>query len=166
MSVSKPILIIGMIFTILLTISPAAQAVNQPHGHESKRAKSHWYLRPPAIRLEVRNSTAYCDSGIMANGKNVYDGAVAVPQSESLGRWYQVRSGPYKGRVLHAVDHIGSGSEFDIWMKGGCEAYGRRNILIAQISSTHARKVLWRLKHPRPRPIPHLKMKAWVKTHL
>ena len=126
-----------------------SQAGSKTGGHKDVHAKPTWRLRPPAIRTEVRNSTAYClpRGQTMANGRGTHDGAVAVPRSESLGRWYQVRSGPLKGKVLHAEDHIGFGSQFDIWMSSGCSQYGRRNILIVQISAIHARKVLWRQQH-------------------
>ncbi len=74
----------------------------------------------------------------MANGKKVHDGAVAVVRGWSLGHWYQIRSGPLKGKILHGEDHIGYGSQFDIWMPGGCNQYGRRSIVVAEISRYHA----------------------------
>lgn len=110
-------------------------------GRKLKRQKRRrsWRYRPPAIRTMRLESTAYCLGGRMSNGRLTHDGAVAVPQSWPLGGWYQVRSGPLKGKVLKAEDHIGHSSQFDIWMPCSRTAwYGRRSIVVAQIKPHHA----------------------------
>lgn len=119
------------------------------HKHHRTRHKRRWRYRPPALRFYHLESTAYGLTGRMSNGRYTHDGAVAVPRSWPLGGWYQVRSGPLKGKVLHAEDHIGWGSQFDIWMPYSRTAqYGRRTILVARIKPRHARRVL-RFQHKR-----------------
>lgn len=108
----------------------------------AKKRRS-WRYRPPAIRMMRLESTAYCLGGRMANGLYTHDGAVAVPRSWPLGGWYQVRSGPLKGKILKAEDHIGHSSQFDIWMPCHRTAwYGRRSVAVAQIKAHHAKLVL------------------------
>lgn len=134
------------------TNEPEAKAALPQKPKDKHQKRSGWRFRPPAIRFQVRNSTAYCGRQRLAVAGYTRDGIVAVPRSESLGRWYQVRSGPLKGKVLHALDHIGDHSEFDIYLgnyDSVCQAYGRRDILIAQITPTAARKVRWRQHHQR-----------------
>lgn len=71
----------------------------------------------------------------MANGQRVHDGAVAVPRSEKLGGVYRILSGSMAGKVVTAEDHIGHGSEFDIWVANcAAEGYGRQTIQIERIA--------------------------------
>lgn len=108
-------------------------------------------LRPKALAYHRFSSTAYTGGGRMANGRFTHDGAVAVARGTKLGLWYQVRSGPMKGKILRGEDYIGHGSQFDIWMPSYDAAvrYGRRSIKVVRITSTAARKALWHQKHPR-----------------
>ena len=132
----------------LADIAPVAVATkSQPTTGQKLRPKikkrRSWRYRPPAIRLMRLESTAYCLGGRMFNGRFTHDGAVAVPRSWPMGGWYQVRSGPLKGKVLKAEDRIGHGSQFDIWMPCSRTAwYGRRSISVAQIKPHHAKLVL------------------------
>jgi hypothetical protein len=76
-------------------------------------------------------STAYCETGRMANGEIAHDGAVSshvLPRGSS----WRVLDGPYSGRVL-TVEDTGPLATFDIAMPGRCDdaiAYGRRVIEI------------------------------------
>lgn len=126
-----------------VAVASKAQPTTGRKQHPRKSKRRSWRYRPPAIRLMRLESTAYCLGGRMANGRFTHDGAVAVPRSWPLGGWYQVRSGPLKGKILKAEDHIGHGSQFDIWMPCSSTAwYGRRSIAVAQIKPHHATLVL------------------------
>lgn len=74
------------------------------------------------------NSTAYCLTGTMASGKQVYDGAVAM-NGVALGTEVYV---PSLDRTFIVEDRIGHSSSFDIWMSNCNEAlnWGRRNLEI------------------------------------
>jgi 3D (Asp-Asp-Asp) domain-containing protein len=119
---------------------------------KSRRCKRREWLkhhpRPryiPATRLYQLESTAYCLSGSTSTaGVSAGEGVVAVPQSWPLGKYFQIRSGVLKGKVLYGADHIGSGSEFDIWMPTCDQAnvYGRRGIQVAEISPNKAKAAL------------------------
>jgi hypothetical protein len=115
-----------------------------------------WRLHHPrphfmrALHLFRLDSTAYCDHGQTASpGIETQEGVVAVLRSWPLGRYYQIRSGIFKGRILQGVDHIGSGSEFDIWMPscGRADWYGRGKpeevpIVVAEVPSVQAHAAL------------------------
>jgi 3D (Asp-Asp-Asp) domain-containing protein len=82
---------------------------------------------------DIRNvtSTAYCLTGIMANGQHTYRGAVAM-NGVPLGSVWEVDG----GGIYTVADRIGHGSSFDIAMPGDCEgarAYGRRTITIRRV---------------------------------
>jgi hypothetical protein len=109
-----------------------------------------------ALRLYSLNSTAYCDRGETSTPRvDTKDGIVAVMRSWPLGRWYQVRSGVFKGKILQGEDHIGSGSEFDIWMESCSQAdwYGRGQapanapIQVAEIRPQDAKAALTAQRH-------------------
>lgn len=80
------------------------------------------------------SSTAYCESGRMADGQYAHDGAVSskvLPRGTS----WRVLDGQYAGRVF-VVEDTGSLAYFDISMPGDCvaaTAYGRRPILVEQV---------------------------------
>lgn len=85
---------------------------------------------------EVRNSTAYCLTGTMANGQRASYGSVAV-NGVPLGTRYLIQTGTWAGRIVTVRDRIGNGSAFDIAMPGNCGAarsYGRRNITVSRLT--------------------------------
>jgi hypothetical protein len=91
-------------------------------------------LQPAAASKRRISSTAYCETGRMANGDLAHDGAVSSHQLPRGTRW-EVLSGPYAGRVLTVAD-TGPLATFDIAMPGRCGdaiAYGRRSIEIALV---------------------------------
>lgn len=49
-----------------------------------------------------------------------------------LGTRVRVTSGPFVGNILTVLDHIGYGSQFDIWQSScsAADAYGRHTITI------------------------------------
>ena len=121
---------------------------HHPRAHKHPQRPS-WKVK--ALRFYTLNSTAYCNTGQTSTPKvSAHDGIVAVMGSWPLGRWYQVRSGALKGKILHGEDHIGSGSEFDVWMEDCSRAnwYGRGQnpekapILVAEIASQVAEEAL------------------------
>lgn len=84
------------------------------------------------LRVE---STAYCLTGTMASGKEVYEGAAAM-NGVPLGSKYQILNGPEAGNVYTIEDRISHSSEFDIAYPGDCDAaieYGRRTIKIEPV---------------------------------
>lgn len=85
------------------------------------------------LRVE---STAYCLTGTMASGKQVYEGAAAM-NGVPLGSKYRIVNGPEAGKIYTIEDRISHSSEFDIAYPGDCEAaieYGRRIIKIEPVS--------------------------------
>jgi hypothetical protein len=77
------------------------------------------------------SSTAYCETGRMANGQLAHEGAVSSHVLPRGSRW-RVLTGPYAGAVL-IVEDTGPLATFDIAMPGRCDdavAYGRRVIEI------------------------------------
>lgn len=86
----------------------------------------------PARRV---NSTAYCLTGTMANGRRVFHGAVAM-NGVAFGTRWRILDGPLAGRVLTVADRIGHSSQFDVAMPGDCQAarrYGRRTVTIERL---------------------------------
>lgn len=81
------------------------------------------------------SSTAYCLTGMMASGRRVYSGAVAM-NGTPMGSRYQVLDGPRAGETFTVADRIGYGSSFDIAYPGDCRGasnYGRRTITIRPV---------------------------------
>lgn len=77
------------------------------------------------------NSTAYCLSGTMANGRRVHSGAVAM-NLLSLGSHVTVSSSPLGTRHFTVEDRIGWGSQIDFWVPS-CAlalAWGRRQVKV------------------------------------
>jgi 3D (Asp-Asp-Asp) domain-containing protein len=80
----------------------------------------------------VVSSTAYCLTGVMANGQRVFRGAVAMNGVPLGSRWRVVET----GEVFVVADRIGHGSGFDIAMPGDCDGarrYGRRTITVERV---------------------------------
>lgn len=115
--------------------TPATRPVPTTRASRSSGVR----LIPPAERRQVA-STAYCETGTMANGERTYDGAVAMGTKKNpeppFGTRFRVLSGPFAGRTLTVADRIGHGSQFDIAMPGRCPAaleYGRKQITVERV---------------------------------
>jgi hypothetical protein len=130
--------------TSTATKRKAAAKAARARRRRAEAAREHRRLWPSALRSYTLDSTAYCgdqgfpEGSITSSGEGVHDGIVAVLPDWPLGEWFQVRSGPLTGKILHGQDHLGSGSQFDIWMPSGCDAYGRHEIKVNQISQRSA----------------------------
>lgn len=78
------------------------------------------------------SSTAYCETGLMANGDHTYRGAVAGNRWK-LGTRVHVTDSPYGPGIFTVTDRIGHGSELDFAMPGDCagaRTWGRRSIRV------------------------------------
>jgi hypothetical protein len=78
-------------------------------------------------------STAYCTGKTTANGESVHEGGVALNFAKMNTFWRVVET----GKVYKANDHIGHGSEFDIYMSDCSRAvrYGKQYIHIVQVKN-------------------------------
>jgi 3D (Asp-Asp-Asp) domain-containing protein len=82
------------------------------------------------------DSTSYCQGDIMADGQPPYIGAVAViPGAFPFGTKLKLLSGSYAGRMELVGDHIGWGSQLDIYDPSCQDAveYGRQEIKVEVI---------------------------------
>lgn len=80
------------------------------------------------------SSTAYCETGRMADGEYAHDGAVSSKVLPRGSSW-RVLDGPLEGRTF-VVEDTGPGAYFDVSMPGDCDgarAYGRRSIQIEAV---------------------------------
>jgi len=70
-------------------------------------------------------SSTYCEGGITASGRQAFFGEVA---NNFLPLGTRIRlDRPVRGRrVFVVLDRIGSGSELDLFLGSGCDAYGRQ----------------------------------------
>lgn len=78
------------------------------------------------------NSTAYCETGLMANGHRTFRGAVAANRYP-LGTRLRVSDSPYGPGVFVVADRIGHGSSLDYAMPGDCAGarrWGRRDVRV------------------------------------
>lgn len=81
-------------------------------------------------------STAYCETGRMANGENTYIGAVAG-NLWPLGTVLEVSDSPYGPGLFTVADRIGSGSELDFATPGDCSTaiqWGRRPVTVIGVN--------------------------------
>ncbi len=87
------------------------------------------HVTPPQV--ESVNSTSYCQAGIMASGRETFDGAVAGNRWP-LGTWLFVLSGSHKGETVQVLDRIGWGSQLDFFTRSCKRAwqYGRQQIKV------------------------------------
>lgn len=89
--------------------------------------------RSPAATGTSLSSTAYCETGLMANGHRTYRGAVAG-NAWPLGTRLHVSNSPYGPGVFTVTDRIGHGSQLDFAIPGDCGAarqWGRRTVKVA-----------------------------------
>ena len=78
------------------------------------------------------SSTAYCETGLMANGHRTYQGAVAGNRWP-LGTRLEVSNSPYGPGTFTVADRIGHGSDLDFAMPGDCDGartWGRRDVTV------------------------------------
>lgn len=115
-----------------------ALALRTPKPRATRNARSRSAVTPPHTSppsgntLEV-TSTAYCETGLMANGQHTYAGAVAMNGQPIGSRWHVVET----DAVYTVADRIGHGSQFDIAMPGDCDGarrYGRRTIHVERVA--------------------------------
>lgn len=74
-------------------------------------------------------STCYAQSGTTASGEQTRPGIVAVlPGFLPLGAWIRLDHPAFGRSVYQVEDHIGSGSELDIYnpSESACLQYGRQ----------------------------------------
>jgi hypothetical protein len=112
--------------TTTTAAAPTATVETLPRSHETGPTA------PARDAVTTVSSTAYCETGRMANGEVAHDGAVSSKTLRRGSRW-QVLTGPFTGRVLTVKD-TGPLAFFDIAMPGRCAdavAYGRRAIQIS-----------------------------------
>ena len=81
------------------------------------------------------SSTAYCETGLMANGRHTRRGAVAGNRWP-IGTRLRVNDSPYGPGTFVVEDRIGHGSELDFAIPGDCTAareWGRRRVIVEVI---------------------------------
>jgi 3D (Asp-Asp-Asp) domain-containing protein len=78
-------------------------------------------------------TTAYCLSGVMADGSGVRPGSIAH-NGYSLGTRVTVSASPTGARRFVVRDRIGWGTELDFWVSScaAARAWGRRVVLVRQ----------------------------------
>lgn len=88
------------------------------HGH-----LKHHYPHP------IQGATAYCQTGIMANGQQTEPGDIANNQM-ALGTRIETKHSVFGRRFFTVTDRIGFGSLMDFYTPSCEEAdqFGRRNI--------------------------------------
>jgi 3D (Asp-Asp-Asp) domain-containing protein len=87
---------------------------------------------PPAATGSLLNSTAYCETGLMADGHHTYRGAVAANRWP-LGTTLRVSDSPYGPGLYRVADHYGHGTQLDFAMPGDCDGartWGRRDVRV------------------------------------
>lgn len=77
------------------------------------------------------SSTAYCDTGLMADGTYTRPGSIAN-NFYALGTHVTVRPSPTGRRRFVVRDRIGWGSQLDFWMPSCAQArvWGRRRVRV------------------------------------
>lgn len=139
---TRPLLVLAVLTAVTVPShhrhTPAAAAAT-PHTSPSPatprttptRASRTRPLAAPKTRSgSLLNSTAYCETGLMANGHRTYQGAVAGNRWP-LGTRLHVSNSPYGPGIFTVTDRIGHGSQLDFAIPGDCTAartWGRRSI--------------------------------------
>lgn len=86
----------------------------------------------PSRATGTLSSTAYCETGLMANGHHTHRGAVAANRWP-LGTRLHVSDSPYGAGTFTVTDRIGHGSQLDFAIPGDCPAalrWGRRTVRV------------------------------------
>lgn len=88
---------------------------------------------PTSAAAMTAESTAYCLTGVMADGTGVRAGSAASNRHPLGTRITLDRPGPGGRRRWTVRDRIGSGSELDLWVPrcGQATAWGRRIVTYA-----------------------------------
>jgi hypothetical protein len=118
--------------TTTTTTAPRPVAV-KPSRSRRAPASSRAARAPGTGDIRTVQSTAYCLTGVMANGQHTHRGAVAMNGVPLGSRWRDLST----GAVYTVEDRIGHGSGFDIAMPGDCDtarAYGRRTITVERVA--------------------------------
>lgn len=87
----------------------------------------------PAIGSSTVTSTAYCQTGTMADGRQTYQGAVAGDRWP-LGTRLAVSDSPDGPEVVTVADRIGAGSDLDFALPGQCQRaldWGRHPVRVS-----------------------------------
>lgn len=93
--------------------------------------------RPAAVEAAIGSgsfltSTAYCETGLMANGQHTHIGAVAANRWP-IGTRLRVSDSPYGPGVFLVEDRYGWGTQLDFATPGDCaraRAWGRRSVRV------------------------------------
>jgi hypothetical protein len=112
-----------------------SRATSPAHDQAPRASRSRGPALPTGTGTLI-NSTAYCETGLMANGHRTYRGAVAANRYP-LGTRLRVSDSPYGPGIFRVADRIGHGSELDFAMPGDCggaRAWGRRDVRAAALS--------------------------------
>lgn len=87
----------------------------------------------------VAESTSYCLNGLMSDGTKTRKRSVAM-NNLPLGSIIHLRKpGPGGLRIWHVRDHIGRGSQMDLWQStcAAARAYGRRTVYYRVVRYGH-----------------------------
>jgi len=116
----------------LATIPP--RATKQRAGRGAAKPRQLRATGSEAVGAGITvTSTAYCLTGVTANGEHPYPGSVGMNGVPFGSVWRIVGT----GREYRVNDRIGHGSGFDIAMPGDCAAalnYGRRTITVERVA--------------------------------
>lgn len=121
-----------------ITVAPSVTSTTTttvPRRRRPLPAQTGNVPQAPAGPKRTVESTAYCFTGTMANGRPVQPGAAAM-NGVPFGTQWRVLDGPYAGRVVTVMDRYGHGTEFDVWVSdcGAAKAYGRRTVTIERVN--------------------------------
>lgn len=109
---------VRLLFAALIAAFTPAHAAGAHHHHHHQAAQ-HYTVE----------STCYAQSGTTASGEQTRPGIVAVlPGFLPLGAWIRLDRPAFGRSVYQVEDHIGSGSELDIYnpSEAACDEYGRQ----------------------------------------
>jgi 3D (Asp-Asp-Asp) domain-containing protein len=87
---------------------------------------------PRAVTGTRLTSTAYCETGLMANGHRTHVGAVAANRWP-LGTTLRVSDSPYGPGIFTVEDRYGWGTSLDFAVPGDCgtaRTWGRRTVRV------------------------------------
>lgn len=98
-------------------------------GRKASRSRSAAIQRRSGTLL---SSTAYCETGLMANGQRTHRGAVAA-NTWPLGTVLHVSDSPYGPGTFVVADRYGWGTSLDFAIPGDCAAalrWGRQTVRV------------------------------------
>lgn len=119
------------------TSSPTAPVTRvAPRVSPSVASRSRPFTGLTASAPGRLSSTAYCETGLMANGQRTRR-YVAAGNRWPLGTVLHVSDSPYGPGDFTVLDRIGHGSDLDFAMPGDCagaRAWGRRTVTVEVVS--------------------------------